>query len=287
MMAIRAKFAVGAVAAAALATLVAPAIGRRAFQRKVAQEVAELFARSRDARPTMVTAADLLALPEPVQRWLRYAQVVGNERPITVRLKQDGLFRLAEEKDWIPFQAEEYYTTDPPGFIWVATMKMSPLVSVTGRDRYLDGRGNMHIRLLSLVPIADASGPEIDQGTLLRYLNETMWFPGAALSPYITWEAIDADSARATMGYRGVRASATFFFDEQGKLTNMIAQRYRTVGRNYSLDTWSTPITAYGELEGTRIPVAGEGVWKLSSGDFPYIKLRVTELEYNPAMDEG
>jgi hypothetical protein len=30
------------------------------------------------------------------------------------------------------------------------------------------------------------------------------------------------------------------------------------------------------------------GVWPLSAGDFPYIRLRVAELEYNnPAMYQG
>ncbi len=32
---------------------------------------------------------------------------------------------------------------------------------------------------------------EIHQGTLLRYLAETMWFPTAALNDYLTWEEMD------------------------------------------------------------------------------------------------
>ena len=110
-----------------------------------------------------------------------------------------------------------------------------------------------------------------------------MWFPAAALSPYIAWEPIDAHAARATMTYRGVSAPATFYFDDAGDLTDMVAERYRTVDGGFALDTWSTPLGEYGEFNGVRVPVAGEGVWKLKSGDYAYIKLRVTELEYDRA----
>jgi hypothetical protein len=46
------------------------------------------------------------------------------------------------------------------------------------------------------------------------------------------------------------------------------------------LETWSTPIRTYDEYQGVRIP-KGVAVWKYESGDFPYIDLRITELEVN------
>jgi hypothetical protein len=157
------------------------------------------------------------------------------------------------------------------------------MVSLDVMDRYAGGRGSIDARLLSLLPVARASGLEIDQGALLRYLNEATWYPAAMLAPYVSWEGIDASSAKATMSYAGVTASATFAVDERGDLTNMVAQRYRMVGRETSLDMWSTPFTDHGEFNGVRVPVAGEGVWKLPDGDFSYIRLRVTDIEYDRA----
>jgi hypothetical protein len=270
---------VGTVAAVLLAAASAAVGGRVAFERGASREVQALFGASRAVRPTIVTEADLATVPKSVQRWLRYSQVVGKERPVTVRLKQQGQLRLGQDQAWMPFEAEEYYTTDPPGFVWPVQMRMALLLSVTGWDRYVDGVGSIQMRLLSVIPVANKCGGGLNQGGLLRYLNETMWFPAAALSPYITWEGGSATSARATMSYGGETASATFMFDDEGRLTDMVAQRYNDArGR---LETWSTPIGAYGEFEGVRVPVAGEGVWKYETGDFPYIRLRVTDLDYN------
>jgi hypothetical protein len=135
------------------------------------------------------------------------------------------------------------------------------------------------MRLLGLFTVARDSGPAMNHGGLLRYLNELMWFPAGAISPYITWDAIDETSARATMSYGGVSAPATFVFDAQGRLTTMVADRFdRDDGR---VNPWSTPITEYGTFDGVRIPVAGEAVYARAPGDFPYIRVRITALEYN------
>jgi len=267
------------VTAVVVVAVSAVVIGQITFTRSISAEIEELFAASRNARPALVTEADLAGLPGPVRRWLRYSQVVRKARPVTIRLKQEGQFRLSEERGWMPFTAEEYYTTDPPGYIWVATFKTAPLLSIFGRDRYNDGTGSINMRLLYVIPVANKSGGGLDQGALLRYLNETMWFPAAVVSPYITWEAIDARSARATMSYGKVTASATFVFDEQGRLTDMRAERYDDAkGR---VLPWSTPIRAYGQFGGVRIPVEGDGKWEYESGDFTYIRLRVTDVEYD------
>jgi hypothetical protein len=185
----------------------------------------------------------------------------------------------------MPFSAEEVYTTDPPGYIWRPVIHAGPLITIEGRDRYFDGGASMDMRLLSIFPVARSSGSELVQGALLRFLNEIMWFPAAALSWYIDWDPIDDMSSRATIRWAGKSASATFLFDPEGRLVTMNADRYNDqLGR---LAPWSTPIDAYGEIEGVRVPVSGTGVWRYEDGDFPYIKLRVTTIETNKPFRQG
>jgi hypothetical protein len=243
--------------------------------------VHELFARASSDAPHVVSEEEVERLPEAARRWLVSARIAGKPRPRTVRLRQEGRFRLGADRPWLPFRAEQYYTTEPAGFVWFARMRAAPLVIISVRDRYFDGRGSIDARLLSLMPVARASGPELDQGALLRYLNEAAWFPAAMLSPHITWEAIDASSSRATMSYAGVAASATFTVDARGDLTTMVAERYRAAGGRFVLDTWETPVSEYQEFNDVRMPVRGEGVWQLDSGAFSYIQLRVTDVEYD------
>lgn len=240
-----------------------------------------LYGNRKETKPYVVQEEHVLGLPEPVQKHLKYAGIVGKRRVNTVRLKQRGHIRLKREQRWMPFTAEQYYTTNPPAFIWNSKVKFGPLTIATARDKYYQGNGNMLIKLFSLFKVVDATGPELNQGTLLRYLNEAMWFPSAYLEDYIQWEALNNSSAKATMSYLGVTASAILYFGEQGEITNFVAERYMTDADKYRLETWSTPITEYGEIKGVRIPIKGSGVWSLSDGDFEYIQVEIIDVEYN------
>lgn len=241
----------------------------------------ELYGNRKETKPDIIQEEHVLGLPVPVQKHLRYAGIMGKGRVSTVRLRQRGRIRLKREQRWMPFTAEQYYTTDPPAFIWNGRVKLGPLTIATATDKYYQGKGNMLIKLFSLFKVVDATGPEMNQGTLLRYLNEAMWFPSAYLQDYIQWEALNNSSAKATMSHQGVTASAILYFGKQGEITNFVAERYMTADDGYRLETWSTPITEYGEIRGVRIPIKGSGVWSLSDGDFEYIQVEITDIEYN------
>lgn len=231
---------------------------------------------------TGIVAPEMLApLPAPVAHWLTQSGVVGKEKTYTVRLEQKGLMRRTPEDKWMKTDAIQYFYPEKPGFIWIADVEMMPLLSFAGRDKYEDGKGNMLIKLLSLIPVVDATGPEIDQGTMLRYLGEICWFPSAALSPFITWEAIDSTSARATMSYAGVSASGVFTFSEDGRLLHFSAKRYMGGGADSTLEEWFVPSSEWKELNGVRVPVKGDVIWKLSTGDFNYYQWEITRIDYN------
>jgi len=250
------------------------------FNQNVKREVGELFNNVKN-QGEIIQTADLEGLPPSVQKWLAQSQVIGKEKIRTVRSRQNVSMRLKEEGTWMPAEAEQYFTIDEPGFIWKAKVKMVPLLYFAGRDMYNKGKGHMLIKVLSLVKVADAEGKEIDQGAMLRYLAETVWFPTAALSSYIEWEEIDANSAKATMSYGGITASGVFTFNEKGEVISLVAERYREFNGQYLLKTWSVHMREHKEFNGIRIPAGGEVIWKSDTGDFNWYQFEITDIEYN------
>ncbi|MGI6712785.1 MAG: DUF6544 family protein [Bacillota bacterium] len=251
------------------------------FNQKVYNEVKALFDNNVQNKTERISKADLEGLPLCVQKWLENSQVIGKERISTVRLKQKGIMRLKEGQSWMPIEAEQYFSVDEPGFIWKAKVKMAPFLYFAGRDKYYEGRGNMQIKLLSLINIVNATGKEIDQGTILRYLGEMAWFPTAALANYIKWEEIDANSARATINYGGIKASAVFNFNDKGEIINLVAKRYMEYDGKYVMETWSPTMKGYKEFNGIRIPNKIDVIWKLKTGDFNWFQCEITGIEYN------
>jgi Family of unknown function (DUF6544) len=251
---------------------------RPAFDRRMTREIDALLADAKPPNAQTITERDLERLPEPVRRWLRYSQVVGTKLPTTVRLRQDGEFQM-DGRGWMPFAAEQYFTINPPGFLWKATFRMAPLLSVTGRDQYRSGEASIEMRVLSLIPVAKKSGGGLKQGALLRFLGEVQWFPAAALADYIAWEAVDADAARATMTYGGIAAPMMFRFDADGRLIESTAVRYNdSRGRN---ESWVNRNDSDQEFGGIRVPVSGHARWDYESGPYPYIRWRITTIEHD------
>jgi hypothetical protein len=231
--------------------------------------------------PKIVTEEILSNLPEPVQRYMHYSGVVGHPWIQSVRLTQVGKFRQGADRPWMDFSAVEFYTTDPPGFRWEAKFKMFGIPLLRAEDKYEHGHGSMFGKLVGLKTIFDVSGEMMDQASMMRYLNEVFWFPTAYLGDNMRWDEIDDKSARVNFSDGGREIEATLYFDKEGRLENFIAKRYREIDGEFSLDTWSTPITAYGEHKGLKLPVRGSAVWHISEGDFSYIDLEIKKVEYN------
>ena len=231
----------------------------------------------------LITADMLADLPEPVQRYLSYTGVVGKPWIDAVYLKQTGRFRLGGDRPWMPVTAEEWYTTNPPSLLWKARFKMAGLPLLSAKDRYEAGHGHMFGKIAGLFTVFDVRGPELDQATMIRYLNEIMWFPSAFLGENITWQSVDDHSADAVFTDGGKSVSGRWFFDDEGRITNFRTKRYREMGGDFSLDTWSTPIVDYGQRAGLNLPLRGQAEWHLPEGDLVYADLEITEVEYNTA----
>jgi hypothetical protein len=230
------------------------------------------------ASASVITEAMLATVPAPAQRYFRYAGVLGRSIPRLIRLKQKGRIRNSEAAGWMTFEADETYSTNPPAFVWRATFPSPMMPLVLGRDEYLDGKGSILMKAAALLPVANEGGEELRTAGLMRYLNETMWFPVALLGPNISITPVDDASFKVVLSDRGLAAEALLFVDADGRLTNFRARRYNTSTR--SIETWETPIAAYGMLDGMRVPVSGSAVWRLTGGDLTYIELEIIELTH-------
>lgn len=251
------------------------------FNKNVESEIQELFEANKETDTKIVEESDIDYLPKNVQRWLKRANVLGQKRINTVRLKQNAKMRMEKDKSWMAVEAEQYFTVGRPGFIWKAKIKAAPFLHIVGKDKYFDGEGNMLIKMMSLVTIADSSGSEIDQGTLIRYLAETVWFPTATLEDYITWEHIEENSAKATMSYGDITSSGIFVFNEKGDVTRFEADRYKESGGTYSKERWVIDIDEHGTMNGYRIPTKGKITWKLDNEDFTWFRFEIEDIDYN------
>ena len=219
-------------------------------------------------------------LPAPVQRSLRLSGVVGKPVPNSVEARIDGRLRGSSKSRWLRFKSTETFEVSRPGFVWSAAMKVGPMTVGRAIDSLSARKGSMQVRLLGVIRVIDATGPEMDEASLMRWLNETMFFPAVWATNVISWEPVDDMSAIGSVRTGPVKASGEFRFDEEGRFVDFHAGRYRSVGQGYEMTPWSTPISSHAPLAGVLVPSAGAGVWHLDGDTFEYIQLEVTSLRY-------
>jgi hypothetical protein len=227
----------------------------------------------------VITDATIRPLPAPVQRCIRVSNVLDRRVPRSVMLRQKGRIRQAPDARWLAFTAREIYSVDIPGFEWVATVRIGGVPLGRARDSLDSGRGAMRVKMLGIFPVVDATGPEMDQGSMMRWLNETMWFPGVWATDLFTWEAVDDTTAIGTVDHLGTPMSAEFRFDAAGRLVDFEADRHRD---GVGVQRWSTPISSHTHFGDLYLPQGGVAVWDPADEAFEYIEIEATSVEYGP-----
>jgi hypothetical protein len=249
----------------------------------VDEKTHEYVRQARKARNAIITEAELEPLPEPPQRYHRYAQVLGKPRVKCVKVRQKGLMRTSPTQKWTPEEAVQHTTlAGPLSRTWYASIRTGPFTLLTGYDRYDNGAGHMLIRLLSIFPVVDVRGPEVDMSALIIFVNDMVMWPTAFMSDYIHWEPLDAMASRLQVTLHRKQFSAVLRFNDIGELVDFITEdRYRSVGKAHQQTKWSTPLRRYREVNNLCIPTEGDAIWHLPGGEFPYIQVAIGEVRHD------
>lgn len=269
---------VAAVLALVLAAVAVSAAGTARFRERYRAEKEALLERARSAPARTGNPAAAASLPAPVRRYLELTGAAGRPALRTAVLRQRGRIRAAADKPWMPFQSEQVYSTDPPGFVWLARAHATPLVHVMARDAFLDGRGHLLVRLLGVLTVADGRRPHVDQGAALRYWGEIVSFPEAVLDPRLRWEPIDDRHARL-VAHGAPEVSAVVEFDVAGLPAATHAERYRDVGGRGVLTPWSGHSLDWRVIDGRLFPSRWRSVWHLAEGDLDAVELEILGVE--------
>ena len=252
------------------------------FQKLVQRETTELLRENEVIENQTLTEKDIENLPGPVKNWLNKSGAVGQPMISVGKVKQKIEMKMKpDQEDWMSATAEQYSTITTPAFIWSVDVKMNLFLYAVGRDKFENGKGEMLIKMNSLVNVVNEKGMKIDEGALQRYLGEMVWFPSLAVSPYVTWEQIDDNTVKATMNYKGTSGSGTFYFNADGDVVKFSALRFKGNEEDAKRHPWIMDISDYSSFEGIKVPSKMTATWKLDNGDWTWLKMEVTDIKYN------
>ena len=236
-------------------------------------------------QPRTYDPKEIVDLPEPVQRYFKTVLQDGQAIITKVELSQTGQFHINETEDkWHKFTATQLVIAQRLGFDWDAKIQMFPFINIFVHDAYLLEEGNLQASILGLFAVAKMHNtPELNQGELLRFLAETVWYPTSLLpSQGVVWEAINQHSSRATLTDGKTAASVVFQFDAEGLITSIRAEArcHSVVGDKLMFMPWVGNFREYSVQNGMRIPLEGEVGWEHPEGLRLYFIGKTTKINY-------
>ena len=251
---------------------------RTAYDHDVASGLARL------APDQPIAESDLMAVPPPVQRFIRASGAVGRPRVTNFRARMHGRIRSGPRDPWMPFTAEQHNFFDEVSRFFYMDASRG-LVPFQVFHRYAGSAASMQVKVAGLVTVQASSGDAMTRAETVTLLNDMcLLAPATLLSPAVTWEMVDELSVRAGFTNAGQPIRADLVFNAVGDLVDFRSDdrgRASTDGRTLENLPWSTPLGAFRSSGGRRLPAGGEARWHDATGEYAYIEMEIDEVNYN------
>jgi hypothetical protein len=230
-------------------------------------------------RAEPVSPPDLSGVPDPVRRYLTHA--LGDElRPAKgAILEMRGQIKLGR---WLPFRARQLLAPRH-GTVWEARVGWV----ISGCDRFVGDTGGMDWRLLGLVPVMRASGPDVGRSTAERAGAESVWVPGAVLPGTAAWHAHDETHLEARFSVGTHPVTVHHLIDGDGALRATWLDRWGDADGSGTFRRlpFGMEVDDERRFGDTTIPSSGRVGWHYGTDRWPegeFFRFTVTRYEPVP-----
>jgi hypothetical protein len=244
-------------------------------------------ARLADLRPgaegAPLAESDIAHLPVPVQRYLRRAGALGKPPVTMVHVAFEATLYSGPGTPGMSGPAHQIDVLDPPRRLFFMTTRMRGLPVAVLHD-YRPEEASMRARAARLADVVNVSGADLARTETVTFLNDICVFaPSALIRPEFEWTPIDNTRSGVTFTAGPHTVSATLIFDAEGDLVNFASEDRGELQPDGSLriQRWTTPLSAYQDFDGRRLPTYGEAIWHRPEGPFTYGTFEVCSVTFH------
>jgi hypothetical protein len=228
-----------------------------------------------------VTDNDLNALPELIQKHMRFSGVVGTPRHNNLKMSGSGKFKQSADDRWNDLEEVFYLTFNPVSRFWFGDIKSS-LGKMSGFDYYRNGQGRLSIRYVPSISFQEANDDKTTRSELITFMSEHVYNPSAFLNDYFTWLESTDSTVSASLTDAETTVKGTFYFNSEGFIKKFIStERFKGSGSEAIQETWEVILGEYQEFDGIIVPTWFNATWLLDSGPLEYINGNITEVRFD------
>lgn len=259
--------------------------GQRSFRAEYGRRVSAALAEP--GFGGVVSEADLAGLPSRVAAYVRASGAVGRPRVSDFRARMHGRIRAGADRPWMAFTGEQvntYGERPSRAFFIDATMFGLP---VDVLHIFAGSDASMGVRVASVVPMVDVSGPDLTRAETVTLFNDLcVLAPAALVDAPVAWETLGDRRVHGAFTHAGHTVTAELVFNEHDELVDFVSDDRLAAssdGKSFTRMRWSTPLHTYGSFDGRKVAVAGDARWHPLGREpaFTYLELELDDIAYN------
>lgn len=244
---------------------------------------ADEFKRQPLQKDELLTESDLVHLPTPVQKYIRYTGAVGTVKIQNIRIIFDAhMFRKQGDAPMDASSVQYNFFRSPARIFFMKANRL--YVPFRVLHTYRNQEASMVVRVASLFNAVDIGGEELTTAETVTILNDMCVFaPATLVDQRLEWKEIDSLSAEVRFTNGPFSVSAVLFFNTAGELINFVSDDRAALQDDGSLKRirWSTPVRDYRDFNGRKAPAYGEAINHYPDRDFVYGTFTVKQIDYN------
>ncbi|MBL0418995.1 hypothetical protein JI739_01425 [Ramlibacter sp. AW1] len=260
-------------------------LGRWAADRRVEQQARrELLSRAGDRVAHRFDPASVDGLPEAARRFFLFAIEPGTPLRTVVDIRMAGRLSLGSREDprFLPMQARQVLAP-PHGLLWQVRAGQGAL-RLAGSDAMVGGHSWTRFWLWHSWPVVRA-GDDADhlRSSFGRVVAEAaFWSPAFLLpGPSVSWSAVDADTARATVTHGSLTQEVEIRVDAQGQPLWVRMPRWSHANPDgvYRLQPFGGEVGDFRRVAGFQVPFRVDGGNFFGTPEyFPFYQARVLDF---------
>jgi hypothetical protein len=269
--------------------LVSVVAGLQAWRWSDSRRAAQVWARLErlgQGQPSTFDPSSVEDLPEPARRYFLYTIKAGTPIRHVTEIFMSGEIGLGtqDKPNYWPMQAKQILAP-PHGLVWNVNAGRG-LMRILGSDGFDGETSWVRFWLMKTIPIVRVGGStDHARAAFGRVVAEAVFWAPAALLPgdAVSWEAVSADVARATVNYREMVQTVDVAVADDGRPTMVIIPRWSNANpeKTYELQPFGGYLSEFRNFDGYRLPTYVEGGNFIGTeAYFSFYKAQVDDLRF-------
>ncbi len=235
--------------------------------------------------PALFDLSMVQDLPDPARRYFEFSIAPGTPLYRVADIQMSGQFSLGtkQQPDYMQMQARQTLAS-PHGFLWEMSAKRG-VMRVSGSDSTHWTR----FWAMGLIPAARIeTNADHRRSAFGRYTAEAVFWAPASLLPgeTVTWRAVDADTAVATVRHDGLTQEIFVHVAQDGQPTSVHFQRWSNANpdNTFRLQPFGGTLSDFVTFDGFTLPTRVEAGNHFGTDDyFAFFVAHVTNITFPPA----